>query len=191
MKKLIAALAAVAALATSPTLAQEQERTRKLELAPLVGAYVATGDQRDLLDDALLVGVTASYDVLPYVAVVGSFGWAATQAKGLTRDQDLDLFQYDLGVQGQYDLALGNGLTLQPFVGAGVGARTYSFRDLDVDAETDFAGYVALGGALHYRAAEVSLTARDYLTPFDGIGPEADSSTRNDLGLFASIGARF
>jgi hypothetical protein len=37
----------------------------------------------------------------------------------------------------------------------------------------------------------VSVTARDYLTSFDGIGPEGDASTRNDLGLFASVAMRF
>lgn len=190
MKKPIAAAAALAVLSTTPALAQEPERTRRFELSPFVGAYVATGDQRDLLDDALLVGVTGSYDVLPYLAVVGSFGWAPTQVKGLARAEDLDLFQYDLGVQGQYALSLGRGVELQPFVGAGVGARTYSFRDLDVDAETDLAGYLSAGAGLRFRAVDVSLTVRDYISSFDGIGAETESETRNDLGVFASIGVR-
>jgi hypothetical protein len=190
MKKLFAAVTAFAALAATPALAQQQA-PRKLQVAPFVGAYVATGDQRDLLDDGLFGGLTASYDVHPYAAVIGSFGWAPTQAKGLARDEDLDIFQYDVGVQGQFPFDTGNGVTLKPFAGIGVGARTYSFRDLDVDTETDFAGIVALGGSVEYRAFAVSVTARDYLTSFDGIGPEGDASTRNDLGLFASVAMRF
>jgi hypothetical protein len=94
-------------------------------------------------------------------------------------------------VQGQYPVALASGWTLKPFVGVGVGARTYDFRDLDVGTETDFAGYVAAGAGVEYRAVELRLTARDYLSAFDGIGAEVDSTARNDLGLFASVGARF
>jgi hypothetical protein len=186
MKKLIAAVAALAALSGS-ALAQEARAAQRFQLAPFVGAFIPTGDQRDLLDDALLVGLTATYDVHPHLAVVGAVGWAPTEAPA----DDVDLFQYDVGVQGQYAFAAGNGITLKPFAGLGVGGRTYSFRDLDVDSETDFAGYVALGGTVEYRSVAVSLTARDYLSAFDGIGPEGDSSTRNDLGLFASVGARF
>jgi hypothetical protein len=191
MKKLSVIVAAFAALAA--TQARAEEAPRKFAIAPFVGAYVPTGDQRDVLDDALLVGVTASYDLHPNLAVLGSFGWAPTQAQaqGLAAGEDLDLFQYDLGVQGQYPIALSGGWTAKPFVGVGVGARTYSFRDLDVDAETDFAGYVALGGSLQYQAIEVSLTARDYLSAFDGLAGEADSSTSNDLSMFASVGMRF
>jgi outer membrane protein with beta-barrel domain len=188
MKKTFVAVAALAALAT--TSAQAQESPRKFEIAPLVGAYVPTGGQRDLLDDSVLVGLTASYDVIPYVAVLGSFSWAPTHAKGVGNG-DLDLFQYDLGVQGQYPIALGNDLTLKPFVGVGAGARTYDFRDLKVDAETDFAGYVSAGASLQYKAVAVSLTARDYLTPFDGIARKVSTTTRNDLALFGSVGVRF
>jgi hypothetical protein len=78
----------------------------------------------------VLAGLTASYDVLPYLAVVGSFGWAPTEVKNLSNSK-LDLYQYDLGVQGQYAFDAGYGLTLTPFAGLGAGGRTYSFRDLD------------------------------------------------------------
>ncbi|HYG67201.1 MAG TPA: outer membrane beta-barrel protein [Anaeromyxobacteraceae bacterium] len=189
MKKLSVIVAACVAFA-APVARAQDAAPRQLHVAPLVGAYVPTGDQRDDLEDALLVGLQLSYDVHPYVAVVGTFGWAPTEVKGLA--EDLDLFQYDLGVQGQYPVALSNGVTLKPFVGAGLGARTYSFRDLDdVDAETDLAGYFSAGGAVLYRGVEVALTARDYLTDFDGVGAEGDSSTRNDLSLFASVGYAF
>jgi hypothetical protein len=206
MKKLTIALAALAALATTPALAQEpqpaalaptpalaqeQQPARNFQISPYVGAFIATGDQRDLLDDAVLTGLTLSYDVHPYVAVVGSFGWAPSKSVALGVEDDLDLFQYDLGVQGQYAFSLGRKLTLKPFVGGGVGARTYSFRDLDVDSETDFAGYLSGGANLEYGKLALGVTVRDYLSAFDGIGTDEGSSTRNDLSVFASFGLRF
>jgi hypothetical protein len=191
MKKLVTAVGALVALAATPVLAQEQEPARKFQISPYAGAFLPTGDQRDVLDDAFLAGLTLSYDVHPYVAVVGSFGWAGSQQQALTLDEDLDVFQYDLGVQGQYPLAMGKDLTLKPFVGAGVGARTYEFRDLAVDSETDFVGYLSVGANLEYRQFAVGLTMRDYVSDYDGVGREEDSEMRNDIALFASIGVRF
>lgn len=189
MKKLTIALAALAALCARPALAQGAQEARRFEVATYVGAYVPTGNQRDVLDDAALVGLTASYDVSRYLALVGSFGWATTEVKGLAQS-DLYLFQYDVGLQGQYAIETGGGVTLKPFVGLGVGARTYSFRDLNVSSETDVAGYFAVGGSVEYRLATLSLTAREYVSAYDGLGISNTSSTRNDLGLCASFGMR-
>jgi Outer membrane protein beta-barrel domain len=192
MKKLVTAVAALVALVATPALAQEQEQARKFQITPYAGAFIPTGDQRDVLDDAFLTGLTLSYDVHPYVSIVGSFGWAGSQGKQtLTLDQDLDVFQYDLGVQGQYPFAIGKALTLKPFLGAGLGARTYDFRDLDYDTETDFVGYLSAGADMEYRQFVVGLTVRDYIGEYDGIGTDENSSTRNDIALFASVGARF
>lgn len=192
MKKLITAVAALVALAATPVLAQEQEPVRKFQVSPYVGAFIPTGDQRDVLDDALLTGLTLSYEANPYLSVVGSFGWAASQGmQAFSLDEDLDVFQYDLGVQGQYPVVLGSSLTLKPFVGAGVGARTYDFRDLDLDAETDLVGYLSAGANLDYRSFTVGLAVRDYISDYDGIGVDEDSSTRNDISLFTTVGVRF
>ena len=192
MKKHITAVATLVALAATPAFAQEQPGARKFVIAPEVGVFIPTGDQRDTVDTAFLTGLTLSYEVHPHVALVGSFAWAATQGpEGHALDDDLDLFQYDLGVQAQYPFAVGNGFTLKPFVGAGLGARTYDYRDLDVDAETDLAGYFALGASLEYRNTMAGFTLRDYVSDYDGIGVEEGSSTRNDLSVFVSVGARF
>jgi hypothetical protein len=190
MKKLIAAIAVLAALPTGHALAADPAERTPFQVAPYAGAFVATGDQRDVLDDAVLTGLTLSYDVTPYVAVVGSFGWSPTEVKDMANG-DVDLYQYDVGVQGQYAFDVGHGFTLTPFVGLGVGARTYNFRDLSVDAETDFAGYVSTGATVQYRMLAVSLTARDYVSHYDGLGLTSESTTRNDLGLFGSVGVRF
>jgi hypothetical protein len=186
---LIVFAAAVAGL-TSP-VARAQEQTRPFDVEPFVGAYVPTGDQRDLLDDAVAVGLTASYDVHRHVAILGSFSWAPTKVKGLATDDDLDLFQYDVGVEGHYPFALGGGWAVRPFLGLGAGARTYSFRDLDVDAETDFAGYVSAGISAQRGPLSVRLIARDYVTAFDGLAGGGDDEARNDVSIFAGVGMRF
>jgi hypothetical protein len=190
MKKIAIAVAALAALTAQPTRAADTQQDHPFHVAPFVGGFVATGNQRDVLEDSVFTGITASYDLNPYLAVVGSFGWAPTKVKNLA-NSDLDLFQYDLGVQGQYALDAGYGLTLTPFVGLGVGARTYSFRDLSPSAETDFSGYVSAGATLQYRMVTFSATARDYISHYEGLGVYGGNSTHNDLALFGSVGVRF
>ena len=190
MKKLTIVVAAVAALAA--TAARAEEPARKFSIAPLVGAYVPTGDHRDLLEDSVLAGLTLSYDVHPNVAVVGAFTWAPTKTKGVLGKQDLDLLQYDVGVQGQAPILLVPGWTLKPFVGVGVGGRTYEYRNVSTGGQTDLAGYVSAGAGLEYQALELRLTGRDYLSAFDGLGGyEVSSTARNDLSLFGSVGLRF
>lgn len=190
MKKIAVAVAALAALSAQPALAADAQQDHPFHIAPFVGGFVPTGNQRDVLDDSVFTGITASYDVTPYLAVVGSFGWAPTKVKNLA-NSDLDLFQYDLGVQGQYALDAGYGLTLTPFVGLGLGARTYSFRDLSPSAETDFTGYVSAGATLQYRMVTFSATARDNISHYEGLGLSNENTTRNDLAFFGSVGVRF
>jgi len=188
VKKLFIASVALVVFGASPAFAEAPGAPHRFQLAPYAGVYIPTGDHRDVFDDSVLVGLSASYDVIPYVAVVASVGWTPTQAGAL----DLDLFKYDAGVQGQYPYALSPDLVLKPFLGVGAGARTYHFRDLDsVDAETDFAAYVSAGVQLEYRALAVGLTVRDDVTPFDGIDADGDSQVRGDLAVFGSVGVRF
>lgn len=191
--KLVTAVAALVTFAATPALAEEQQPERRFQVSPYVGAFIPTGDQGDLFDDALLTGMTLSVDLHRYFAVVGSFGWAGSEGKrSLMLDEDVDLYTYDVGFQGHYPLALGKGLTLKPFVGAGLGARTYEVDVAGAESETDFVNYFSLGANLEYRQFALGLTVRDNLSVYDGIGQEEeDSSTHNDLFVFASVGARF
>jgi hypothetical protein len=193
MNKLFAAVAVHVLLASTPAFAQAQETAAAgFQISPYVGALIPTGGQRDVLDDAVLTGVTLSYELHRYLSAVGTFGWAATESKDApTLGQDLNVLQYDVGLQGQYPFALGKGLTLKPFVGAGLGVRSYDFADLDVNTESDFVHYFAAGAALEYRHLAVGVTVRDTLGAYDGLVVDEDSSTHNDLAVFASVGARF
>lgn len=190
MKTLLAALSALATLAAAPALAEELPGAA--QVSPFLGVFLPTGHQRGVLDDAVLMGVTASYDAHRYLALVGTLGWSQTYGHGLAaRAGTLDLVQYDLGIQGQLPIDLGDGQTLKPFLGAGVGGRTYRFRDLNVERETDLVGYWALGVTLECGHLVLGAAARNYLSDFDGVGAERGSTRASDVAVLGSVGARF
>jgi hypothetical protein len=163
-----------------------------LELRPFVGAYIPTGDQRDFLKDAVLVGGQASWRVIPAFAITGTFGWSPSKDRITAGDQTLDIFQYDVGAElrapSLYDAGF---LTLTPFVGLGVGGRTYSYRDLNVDSKTNFDGYGALGGDIGFGPVALRIEARDYVSQFKPFTGNGDTKTRNDIGIAAGVAYRF
>jgi hypothetical protein len=120
---------------------------RPVELRPFVGAFVPTGDHRDLLKGAALVGAQVAYSFTPNVALAGTFGWAPSKDKLALASTKLDLFQYDLGVEGRLsNLTPSSDVLMQPYAALGVGGRTYHYRDLKSAAsQTNFLGYGAIG----------------------------------------------
>jgi hypothetical protein len=163
-----------------------------LEIRPYAGAYIPTGDQRDLLKDAVLVGAQASYRVLPQLAVTGTFGWSPSKDRITAGDQTLDLYQYDLGAEARAPSWIASGSwDFTPFVGLGVGGRTYNYRDLDADSKTNVAGYGALGGEFGFGRTGVRIEARDYVSQFRPITSGGDTKTRNDVTLAAGLTLRF
>ena len=158
-------------------------------IRPLVGAYIPTGDQRDFLKDAVLLGAQASLAINPSFAVTGSFGWAPSKDKTTAGDQTLDQFQYDLGVEARS--AELTSLSVAPFIGAGVGGRTYSYRDLDVASKTNFDGYGALGFDVGVGRVSLRVEGRDYVSRFQPLTGGGDTKTRNDVTLAAGLGVHF
>jgi hypothetical protein len=177
-------------LAATPALAAAAPRDGGVRLAYDVGALVPLGGRERLLDDAILLGFTASVDVSPYVALVGAFSGARTKADGAWEGQRT-LFQYDGGVQGHYRIATGAETAVVPFVGAGLGARTRDDTEVGGDVDTDLTGYVALGGLLEYGMGLVGLTARDLVSAAQGPWVAHLGSLRHDLAIYASFGMRF
>jgi hypothetical protein len=165
----------------------------KFEIRPYVGAYVPTGDQRDLLKDAVLVGAQGSWRAIPRLAVTGTFGWAPSKDRIRPGDETLDVYQYDIGAEARAPSWFSSGSwDFTPFVGLGVGGRTYNYRDLDnIDSKTNVAGYGALGGEAGFGRVGLRLEARDYVSRFEPLTGGGDTKTRNDLTFAAGLTVRF
>lgn len=203
-RTLAAAVTALIALAPAGADAQQaQSLGGAVALRPVVGAFIPTGKNRDVLDDAVLMGAQLSYRVSSNFSVVGSFAWSPSTDRttwGPTSasnvDEDLDVFQYDLGVEGRLpDVVGGASWALNPFAAVGAGGRTYHYRDIDdQDSETNVVGYVGLGTDIAPRSGSwgIRVEARDYISAFKGLrGELSERKARNDVVLTAGLTYRF
>jgi hypothetical protein len=162
------------------------------ELRPFVGAYIPTGDQRDLLKDAVLVGGQASWRAIPLLALTGTFAWSPSKDRLTPGNQTLDIYQYDVGAELRTPSGYNAGFAeLAPFVGLGLGGRTYSYRDLDVGSKTNLDGYGAVGGDIGLGPIAFRIEGRDYVSQFKPLTGSGSTKTRNDIGVTAGIAYRF
>ena len=170
----------------------QQSSVPPIDVRPVVGAIVGTGDQADALKSAVLVGGQASYAFHSNFSLIGSFAWSPSQDKLSPARPDLDLYQYDLGIEGRLNnLTEGTSIVTRPYAILGGGGRTYSLRNVvNADAQTNPLGYGAIGLDVNHVGNKVGLRleARDNVTGFKGFrGELADRKTRNDLQLSAGI----
>jgi hypothetical protein len=162
------------------------------ELRPFVGAYIPTGEQRDVLRDAVHVGAQASYRLTRQLAVTGTFGWSPSKDRISAENESVDVFHYDVGVEGRAPSWLrGRAWDFTPFVGLGLGGRTYDYGERDVDALSRFAGYGALGAEFGVGRVGVRFEARDYLSRFTPSARRRDEDTRNDVTVAVGLTVRF
>jgi hypothetical protein len=187
------ALVIVAALTAFAVRARAQSPTESaLRVRPVVGALVATGDEHDVLKNAVLVGGQASYAFNSSFGLVGSFGWSPSEDKTTTPRPKLDLYQYDLGLEGRLDdLTSGSAIATRPYAVVGGGARTYNLRNVpNASAQTNPLGYGAVGVDVGPSSGRVGvrLETRDNVTWFKGLrGELADRKARNDVQFAAGL----
>jgi hypothetical protein len=183
---------AVAAVTAFAMAADAQMPTIRFEVRPFVGAFIPTGDQRNVLKDAVLAGVQASWHVVPALSVTGAFGWSPSKDRITRGDQTLDIYQYDIGAElrasSWYQTPTWD---FTPFAGAGLGGRTYSYRDFNAGSTTDFDGYGALGGDFGIGVLGVRVEGRDYVSRFKPLTGSGDTRTRNDISLLVGLAYRF
>jgi hypothetical protein len=153
------------------------------ELRPFVGAYVPTGSQRDLFKDATMFGVQGALELAPTLHLVGTYGWVPAHNKYSGFDENVSIFSYDIGAEFGVSQPLGSGWEMKPFLGLGVGARSYVYKSDGLSDRTCGAGYGSLGSEFQLDRVALRLEARDnvfcYRSPIAGVS----SRTRNDVGL--------
>jgi hypothetical protein len=189
------AMVAMAAVAIPAAAVGAQQVSHNIELRPFVGAMVPTGDQRDLLESSVLTGGELSWQFRPNFAVTGSFGWAPSNDRTLADRPTVDLYQYDVALEGRLDNLLSSSAwSLRPYARLGAGGRTYNYRNVEgTNAQTDFVGHGAIGIDVAPAASRVGLRveARDNVSAFRGLRGEMNNRvTRNDMQFTTGLTIR-
>lgn len=193
-------LALVAVLATAPPAATAQtvadpadvhsdaERLSRWEWLVPSGTVVPAAANRDSTTRGHLTALQVSYRVRPNLAVTSTTGWVRSRDLSTVGSPRLDVFTYDLGVELRAgEIGARKRVSVRPFSGAGVGARTYNYRNPALDATNDPGAYVAAGGEIDVRGVRVRLEVRDYVTGFTGLDGRGRSNTRNDVVVMAGL----
>jgi len=185
--------AAIAIAVLAATSSGAQDNPMGVELRPFVGAYVPAGRHADLLRTGALVGVQGARDVNHYLSVVGTVAWLPNEDKTTSFDAAVDLYAYDLGAEVGSSKSLWNGAVLRPFLGLGLGGRSFGYRNREPQPQHEPASYAALGGQLRVvrvgrRHVHLRVEARGYATGFKGLtGELARTQTRNDVTIATGL----
>jgi hypothetical protein len=180
-------LAIMAGFLILATTCNAGELTFVPEVRTFAGAYIPTGNMRDVLKEGPMVGAQLGVEIVQQVHAVASVGWSFTTDRALAVDEDLHIAQYDVGLEVFETFDMSEAWMLRPFLGLGAGGRSYHYNDLDRSAETDFAGYLALGTEFQIHRMALRVEGRDYLSRFEGLDGTRDAETRNDLFVSAGI----
>jgi hypothetical protein len=152
------------------------------------GEFLPAGNQRNFVKDAQVSAAQLSWVVRPSLAITGTFGWARSRDLTSSDTPKLDVFSSDLGVEVRpAQWFADRAVTFSPFVGFGGGARSYNYRNLDVDATNNLAGYGTVGGELGYRRVGLRLEVRDYETGYKPLIGAGASEMRNDVVIMAGL----
>lgn len=181
----------VGALVVGATALAAQSPKVKPEIRPFAGAIIPTGDQRDLFLDAPMAGVSVAFEVRPTFHVLGTFGWVAGQNKYPVAQNNVNIYMYTVGAELGFVKPLAGRWELRPFLGAGVGGRTYAYQGIGLDNQTCTAGYGALGTEFQLARTALRLEARDNLFCFKSPVAGVSSKTRNDIGLSLGVAYHF
>jgi hypothetical protein len=152
------------------------------------GALMPTGSQRDAIRSAGLSAAQLTYLVKPSVAITSSFGWARSRDVAVANSPKLDVFTYDVGAELRVPRVTSSApKSLTPFMGLGVGGRSYNYRKLDVDATHNASAYASVGGELGIRRVHLRLEARDYVSGFKPLAGAGAARTGNDVVVMAGL----
>ena len=184
-------IVALTALVIAYQAAPAQESVVRPEIRPFAGAYIPAGVQRDLCDGAPMFGVQAALELRPAFHLLGTIGWVPGQTKYAGADADVQIFQYDVGIEMNAVQPLRGAWLFKPFIGVGGGARSYMYsNDLLLD-RTCAVGYGAAGVELEINRTALRLEGRDNIFCFRSALPGIKSRTRSDFGLSLGLAYHF
>jgi hypothetical protein len=176
----IGALAGVATLCLATAAAAQSRQFPNPEIRPMIGAYVPTGAQADFFESALSLGAQGGFELNKWTTFVGSFAWSPSRIKVTALDDRVNTYTYDVGVE----LAMTHRLQewdFKPFIGGGIGGKSYDYADATLPGKSLFLGYGALGTELQFGRTALRAEVRDYVSDFTAPTSGATSSTRNEL----------
>jgi len=210
MKNIIHRSTIIAAgLLTLATLNIEAQLSApSVRIRPIVGAFLPTGQQSDLLKKSVLLGAQLGLQLGQNIAITGTVGWAPSKDRTLLQtagalaaeDKRLDVYQYDLGLEARLPVSTGL-IEATPYIGGGVGGRTYvkgsAYEYGSVawaDAQTNLSGYGAVGLDVAPLGSPLGIRfeARDNISRFKGLrGELAKSVRRNDVAITTGLTWKF
>jgi hypothetical protein len=149
---------------------------------------IAPTARRDPIKRANIFVAQLAYVVRPDLAVTATLGWAPSRDIHSSGEPRLDVFTYDLGAELRTPRwKAGRALTFSPFAGGGVGARSYNYRHLDVDATHNVAAYLSAGLEFGIHRVLLRLEVRDYVTGFKPLNGGGIADTRNDVVVMTGL----
>lgn len=179
-------LVVMAALTWAATLnAQEHWREPAGEVRPFAGVFLPVGAQKTDFKSATMVGAQAAVEVNRHVHGLASVGWTYGHNRLFVEDLTY-IWQYDIGAELNALTEMGWGWYFRPFIGAGGGGRTYSYRGVSAKTTSCTAGYGSVGGEIQHNVVAFRAEARDYLSCFKSPTSGAKHN-RNDLGLTVGL----
>lgn len=179
------------------TLAQEPPRgestASRVTVHALLGAFIPTGPNRRAHSVGPYIGAQMGLRVRPFFALVGGVAVAQTTDPRLTGETGVSLWQYDVGAE--LALAISDASAKRwnptPFVGAGIGGRSYDYLQNSLGRHDALAGYLSAGGELRpglQRRARVRVEGRAYVSHAER--GEA-GSLRTDVAVAAALTYHF
>ncbi len=181
------ALATLLLGATSRIGAQQTETDLAMEVRPLVGVLIATGDRRKEFKDATTAGVEGAYERSSRFHLVVSVAWTHGHAKFGSLNNDLThVWHYDAGFEVNALRHVDSTWLFRPFVGAGLGLRSYEYTATGMGSSMCNSGYGTAGAELQRHRIALRFEGRDYLSCFQS-PITAEKRTVNDIRLSFGI----
>ena len=153
------------------------------EIRPFIGAYMPSGGMKTQFQSATILGAQAAYEATRHLHVVGTLSWMNARTRLASLDDNAtSVWQYDAGLEFNIDKAAGRVWLFQPFLGAGVGGRSYDYQASNVNGSSCTTGYATTGAQLQRNALAWRVEGRGYLACYES-PVTGKSRTRNDFSI--------